>query len=436
MKKTHPTSLFKSSRALPASEEGDGVKKTHSTSLSKSSRASLALEEGDGVKKTHPTSLFKSSRTLPASEEGDGVKKTHPTSLSKSSRASLALEEGDGVKKTHPTSLSKSSRASLALEEGDGVKKTHPTSLSKSSRASLASEEEDSIFLSKPPRATLVAEKGHASSLVVISSSPPKNDPNIWLPHLDLYLRDKAILESSGWLNDAIIYRSQKLLEAQTKGNICGWQSPQFSKREGMFAVVPQSSPFVQILHVGNCHWLTTSNVNVHGGASYNDVVSIYDSGKPIRVSNEVTKSVCSFFKCMNDIIRFDIMNVSPQTNSQDCGVYAIAYATELAHGADPVTCNWDVDQMRGHLLHCLESGVLTRFPQLPNQRRVRFGTRVRKSFTFVLYCTCRTVNDEEKSMIECVRCQKWYHKKCMSLDEKKSYGGIEWKCFNCNIHQ
>ena len=34
------------------------------------------------------------------------------------------------------------------------------------------------------------------------------------------------------------------------------------------------------------------------------------------------------------NIIRFDIMNVSPQTNSQDCGVYAIAYATELAHGA------------------------------------------------------------------------------------------------------
>ena len=30
-------------------------------------------------------------------------------------------------------------------------------------------------------------------------------------------------------------------------------------------------------------------------------------------------------------------MNVSPQTNAHDCGVYATAYSTDLAHGADPV---------------------------------------------------------------------------------------------------
>ena len=43
----------------------------------------------------------------------------------------------------------------------------------------------------------------------------------------------------------------------------------------------------------------------------------------------------------------------------------AIAYATELAHEADPITCNLDVEQMQGHVLHCIESGLLTRFPQL-----------------------------------------------------------------------
>ena len=99
-------------------------------------------------------------------------------------------------------------------------------------------------------------------------------------------------------------------------------------------------------------------------------------------------------------------MNVSRQTNAHDCGVYAIAYATELAYGADPITCNWDVMHMREHLLQCLDSGLLTRFPRLPSQRRIRLGTRVRKSFTFQLYCT---INDESKSMIECVSCHKWY---------------------------
>ena len=71
--------------------------------------------------------------------------------------------------------------------------------------------------------------------------------------------------------------------------------------------------------------------MNVHGGASYKDVINVYDSGRPTTVSTDVTTSVCSFFKCMSDKITFDIMNVSPQTNAHDCGVYAIAFATELA---------------------------------------------------------------------------------------------------------
>ena len=223
----------------------------------------------------------------------------------------------------------------------------------------------------------------------------------MWLPSINIYLHDKAILQSSCWLNDGIVYAAQKLLEAQTKGKIFGWQSTQLSKREGLFVVLPPSCSFIQILHVGKCHWLTISNVNVHGGAPY---ICVYDSGRPTSVSVDVTRSVCSFFKCQSEVIRFDIMNVAPQTNAHDCGVYAIAYATELAHGADPVSCEWDVGQMRKHVLLCLESGVLTRFPKA-GERRIRIGTRVRKSCTFELFCTCRTINDESKSMIECGSC-------------------------------
>jgi hypothetical protein len=285
----------------------------------------------------------------------------------------------------------------------------------------------------KPLQSATSAENVDVTPHVIISPSPPKYDPNVWLPSLDLYVRDKAILQSTGWHNDGIILAAQKLLEAQTRGKVFGWQSTQLSKRKGLFVVVPRCSPFVQILHVGKCHWLTTSNVNVHGGASYIDTVCIYDSGRPTTVSTDVTRSVCSFYKCLGERVRFDIMNVSPQTNAHDCGVYAIAYATELAYGADPITCNWDVGQMRGHLLQCLESGLLTRFPRLPSQRRIRLGTRVRKSSTFQLYCTCRTINDDSKSMIECVRCRKWYHKQCMSLDDGQSYCDVQWKCIDCN---
>ena len=265
--------------------------------------------------------------------------------------------------------------------------------------------------------------------MVDVSSS---HDPNRWLPHLHLSLRDKSILESSQWLNDGLINAAQTLLQAKTENRIFGFQSTQLSKREGLFVHVPPNRPFIQVLHVAKCHWLTTSNVNVHGGACYKDIIGVYDSGRPKAVSGEITNSVCSFFKCTSDVIRFDIMNVIPQPNVNDCGVHAIAHATELAHGADPVTCNWDMGQMRKHLLSCLESGVMTRFPK-GGQRRVRFGTRVRKSFPFDLFCICRAVNDDSKSMIECVRCLKWYHKECMALDDEKSYSSVKWMCTECN---
>ena len=348
--------------------------------------------------------------------EGDKEKKGNKQPASLSSKRS---NEGDGVGKGkgRPVSLTSYGPRSVAKKEGDGVGKGkgRPVSLTSSS-----------------PQSTPSAAKNEGDGVVDVSSSPVKDDPNRWLPHLHLSLRDKSILESSQWLNDGLINAAQTLLQAKTENRIFGFQSTQLSKREGLFVHVPPNRPFIQVLHVAKCHWLTTSNVNVHGGACYKDIIGVYDSGRPKAVSAEITNSVCSFFKCTSDVIRFDIMNVIPQPNVNDCGVHAIAHATELAHGADPVTCNWDMGQMRKHLLSCLESGVMTRFPK-GGQRRVRFGTRVRKSFPFDLFCICRAVNDDSKSMIECVRCLKWYHKECMALDDEKSYSSVKWMCTECN---
>jgi hypothetical protein len=246
----------------------------------------------------------------------------------------------------------------MPKEGGEGMVLDHPFSSSSATK--------------KPPRSAPIPKE----ETVVISSSPIKDDPNKWLPHFNLYQQDKAILESSEWLNDGIISAAQNMLQAQTRGKLFGWQSTQFSKREGLFSVVPPSSPFVQVLHTGNCHWVTTSNVNVHGGGCYKDTIGVYDSGRPITVHSDVIKSICYFFKCKGDVLRLDILNVIPQPNANDCGVHALAYATELAYGEDPVTCNWDMKEMRRHLLQCMESGVMTRFPKI-GQRRIRFGTRV-----------------------------------------------------------
>ena len=87
---------------------------------------------------------------------------------------------------------------------------------------------------------------------------------NIWISALDLYIEDKAILESTSWLNDGIIYAAQSLLRDETKGQVNGWQSTQCSRNGGSFKIVPTKQPFIQILHVANCHWTVCSNIDTN----------------------------------------------------------------------------------------------------------------------------------------------------------------------------
>ena len=74
-----------------------------------------------------------------------------------------------------------------------------------------------------------------------------------------------------------------------------------------------------------------------------------------------------------SDAISFELVNVETQQNSYDCGVLAIANATELAFGRDPVVCRWDSNRVRQHLKSCLEEGVMKGFSTL-GKRRVPLG--------------------------------------------------------------
>ncbi len=68
-----------------------------------------------------------------------------------------------------------------------------------------------------------------------------------------------------------------------------------------------------------------------------------------------------------------DICHVDRQEGNNDCGLYAIAYATDLAHGRDPSRVVYSQDEMRKHLIECLESEEITPFPvdiQFPRAER------------------------------------------------------------------
>ena len=180
--------------------------------------------------------------------------------------------------------------------------------------------------------------------------------------------------------------------------------------------------PFIQILHINRNHWVTVSN--------------IYDSSGTPSISPLTVRMICSFFKPLASIhsVRFQIMNVKIQTNSNDCGLYVIASATQLAlGGADPVKYNWDVLCLRQHLLKCLDEQHLSLFPcTCVGERKIHLGTRIRHTVVEKVYCLCKMPNDESLPMIMCDFCLIWYHQDCMGIKTEPSQKA-KWRCTACN---
>ena len=115
----------------------------------------------------------------------------------------------------------------------------------------------------------------------------------------------------------------------------------------------------LHLLHKTTCHTYHARILRTHWG-NLDDwpgftymLAGPRGSGKTTLV-NKVLEAVCSFYKSDAAFVHFDIVNVMEQPNPHDCGVLALANATELAHNCDPALCHWDVKRMREHLLLCL----------------------------------------------------------------------------------
>ena len=113
-----------------------------------------------------------------------------------------------------------------------------------------------------------------SSAVIVINSTSPIKDSNIWIRQYNVSLDDLQVIKNSEWLNDNIIYAAQCLLLEQSESIIFGWQSTQCCKREKLFSAIPPCTPFIQILHVANSHWITTTTIS-RDGERHSDAVCL-----------------------------------------------------------------------------------------------------------------------------------------------------------------
>ncbi len=241
---------------------------------------------------------------------------------------------------------------------------------------------------------------------------------------------DITILESTDrWITDSIIVAVQELLKKQCDGKIFGWQSPQMVKRKDMFKPLPMSVPFIQVLHVNGNHWVTVSNIRPKSDPTF-DSVGIYDSNwlSTSKIRSHTMEQICSFFKSKAKLLCFDVVSVERQKNLSDCGVFALAHATELVYGDDPSVAVWDTEKMRKHIINSVENGYVLPFPKL-GRRRVGLR-RIVNSYPEPIHCLCRMPDDGNK-YIECLQCIQWFHVRCVSLQAKK-FETLKWICSDC----
>ena len=92
-------------------------------------------------------------------------------------------------------------------------------------------------------------------------------------------------------------------------------------------------------------------------------MVNIYDS-LLIDVDDETQKAIRKVFN--ESRISFSLPKVQRQEGTHDCGLFAIAFATNLCFSHNPVAVSameYTQYAMRGHLINCLESAYFIDFP-------------------------------------------------------------------------
>ena len=78
---------------------------------------------------------------------------------------------------------------------------------------------------------------------------------------------------------------------------------------------------------------------------------------------------------------------VQQETNCVDCGLLAVAFATNLTHNENPVRRVYDTTRLRQHLVSCLETRKMSVFPSHSTNEKKDFKATLN---AIEIYCLCQ----------------------------------------------
>ena len=159
------------------------------------------------------------------------------------------------------------------------------------------------------------------------------------------------------------------------------------------------------------------------------NTIDIYNS-LPRRISAHVAKQCGLLLKSNQKKIILRSMNCQQQTGSNDCGLFAIANATELCFGGKPSSVIYDQSSMRKHLQNCFLQDKLTPFPK--EDVRVEISSEVDGTSEIKVYCSCRLPEDKKQRMAKCMKCSEWFHEKCLKIPKSVFSRKSSYNCPDC----
>ena len=179
----------------------------------------------------------------------------------------------------------------------------------------------------------------------------------------------------------------------------------------------------IQIIHVRNNHWAVITTV----GLDDEDHHLKYYHSAYSDLSNDTEDIILQLYYTTRfnlHKMEVEIMLTPKQDGSTDCGLYAIAVSTAIANGIDPSQQVFDQDELRPHLLDCLQSRNLIPFPV---KKKHRVTNSVIKTVVLYLCPVCEKPNIGEE-MVECEKCNYCFHKSCVPPYNNKK----DWFCGRC----
>ena len=112
----------------------------------------------------------------------------------------------------------------------------------------------------------------------------------------------------------------------------------------------------LRVVHCRNNHWALVSTMNCEEN-EMKIFDSLYDS------VDESTLDLIQKRFLFNSTVVVKVISAQKQSNSTNCGLFAIANATAILFNKNPETIHFHEKELKNHLCKCYEDNVLSPFP-------------------------------------------------------------------------